>query len=153
MEERIYTIPLKKDTRPRRYKAKRAINDIRDFAVRHMGDQDSTRTNVKIDPEVADKIWEHGVAKPPAKIRVRIKNDSGKITVETLEKEKKEIGKLLGETKKTKGFPAQESADSREPKEAPIVDKAEKPKAPNAEAKPEQKPKAEPAKPNLGSAK
>ncbi len=137
MEERIYTINLKKDTRPRRYKAKRAINDIRDFAVRHMGDQDSTRTNVKIDPEIADKIWEHGVAKPPAKIRVRIKKDAGKITVEALEKEKKETEKLLGE----------------KPKEAPIVDKAEKPKAPNAEAKPEQKPKAEPAKPNLGSAK
>lgn len=127
MEERIYTINLKKDKRPRRYKTKRAINDIRDFAVRHMGDQDSTVANVKIDPEVADKIWEHGVAKPPAKIRVRIKKDAGKITVETLDKGKKEMEKLLGE----------------KPKEAPTSEKKAEQKEPKAEA----------AKPTLGSAK
>lgn len=126
MEERIYTIGLKKDTRPRRYKSKRAINDIRDFAVRHMGDQGSTVANVKIDSEVADKIWERGAANPPEKIRVKIKKEAGKITVETLDKGKKETEKLLGE----------------KPKEAPTGEK-----------KAEQKPNTEAAKPNLGSAK
>ncbi len=69
MEERIYTIPLRdvinKSVRTKR--APRAIKKIREFIKRHMKVEE-----VKIENSINEKIWERGIEKPPARIRVKV---------------------------------------------------------------------------------
>ncbi|WP_026152854.1 50S ribosomal protein L31e [Methanocaldococcus villosus] len=66
--ERIYTISLRdvinRSTRKKR--APRAIKKIKEFLKRHMKAE-----NVKIDNKLNEKIWERGIEKPPARVRVK----------------------------------------------------------------------------------
>ena len=66
--ERIYTINLGKVLlSPNNRRAKRAINMIREFAVRHMKTE-----QIRIDQDLSHKIWERGIRHPPRKIRVKM---------------------------------------------------------------------------------
>ncbi len=87
VEERVYTINLGKVTlAPDNRRAKRAINMIREFAIRHMKSEE-----VKIDEELNKVIWSRGIRSPPRKIRVIISKDvSGVVTVKPYTKEEGE---------------------------------------------------------------
>jgi large subunit ribosomal protein L31e len=77
MEERIYTIPLRdvinKSVRTKR--APRAIKKIKQFLKRHMKAE-----IVKIDNELNEKIWERGIQKPPARVRVKAVKEGNVVT-------------------------------------------------------------------------
>jgi len=88
VEERFYTIPLKKawlSTRKKR--APRAARIVKSFMLKHMkvrteaeGEEEAER--VVIDNEVNEKLWSRGIEKPPRKIRVRVvKDKEGVVTV------------------------------------------------------------------------
>jgi large subunit ribosomal protein L31e len=92
VEERFYTIPLRKAwISQRKKRAPRAIRIIKSFVERHM----KIRTEVEgeeeaeilvISNEVNEKIWSRGIEKPPRKIRVRaVKDKEGVITVHLAE--------------------------------------------------------------------
>ena len=84
--ERIYTINLGKVLlSPNNQRAKRAINMIRSFAVKHMKSE-----NVKIEEDVSHLVWKRGIRHPPRKIRVKMsKDDDGNIIVSKYQEEKK----------------------------------------------------------------
>jgi len=76
--ERVYTIPLGKVLISQsQHRAVRAINMIKEFAQHHMKVE-----IIKIDEELAHKIWSRGVRSPPRKIKVRMsKTDEGYVLV------------------------------------------------------------------------
>ena len=92
VEERFYTIPLRKAwISQRKKRAPRAMRIIRSFVEKHM----KIRTEVEgeeeaevlvISNEVNERIWSRGIEKPPRKIRVRVvKDKEGVITVHLAE--------------------------------------------------------------------
>lgn len=76
--ERIYTIPLGRAIlAPRQKRAKRTINIIREFAMKHM-----KSSEIKLSSELNEKIWEKGIRNPPRRITVKmIKDEEGLVTV------------------------------------------------------------------------
>lgn len=76
--ERIYTINLGKVIlSPNNIRARRAINMIREFARRHMKNE-----NILIEEDVAHHVWKRGIKHPPRKIRVGMDlNDEGNVRV------------------------------------------------------------------------
>jgi large subunit ribosomal protein L31e len=90
VEERVYTINLGKVTlAPDNRRAKRAVNMIREFAIRHMKSEE-----VKIDEELNEVIWSRGIRSPPRKIRVIISKDvSGVVTVKPYTQKEQEENK------------------------------------------------------------
>lgn len=76
--ERIYTIPLKRATMvPRQRRAKRTINIIKEFAMKHM-----KSPTIKLSPELNLKIWERGSRSPPRRITVKmVKEEEGTVTI------------------------------------------------------------------------
>ena len=98
MQERLYTIPLRKLHKvPRTRRAPVAMRMIEDFITRHMkpereGEILTTSAEARsgsgeekqlfIDPPVHRRIWERGIEKPPSKIRVRaLKFEDGSVVV------------------------------------------------------------------------
>lgn len=72
--ERLYTIPLGKAYETiRKKRAKRAVNLVKAFIIRHMklGDDEE----LSIDPAVNEYLWTRGIEKPPRRIRVRATKD------------------------------------------------------------------------------
>lgn len=83
MEEKIYTINLRKDyvKKPRWKRADRAIRFIRKFLKRHMKTE-----KIKISKSVNEKIWKRSRQKPPGKIRVKaVKREDGTVEVQAIE--------------------------------------------------------------------
>jgi len=79
-EERIITIPLKvTKAAPRTKKAEKAVAEIRDHVAKHMK---AKVEDVWIDQKLNEKVWDHGMQKPPAKIRVKaVKFEDGLVEV------------------------------------------------------------------------
>ena len=89
VEERIYTIPLRRAwIAPRKKRAPRAMRIVKSFIQRHM----KVETEVKgeeeeegrlvISNEVNEKLWSRGIEKPPRNIRVRaVKDKEGVVTL------------------------------------------------------------------------
>ncbi len=77
--DRIYTIPLRKAlAAPHNRRGKHAIELLKKFIVRHM----KPDGGLIITQAVNERIWEHGVKKPPTRIRIRAtKNTDGFVTV------------------------------------------------------------------------
>ncbi len=77
LEERLYTVSLGRVYSAPRVKkrAKRAVNKIREFVVRHMKPE-----GIIIDPVLNEKIWSRGIEKPPRKIRIRVTKDREGLT-------------------------------------------------------------------------
>lgn len=103
--ERVYTINLGKVLlSPNNHRAKRAINMIREFAVRHMKSE-----NVKMEEDVSHLVWARGIRHPPRKIRVKLtKDDDGTVLIskyqeEKPKKEEKSEKKTEGKTKTKSG--------------------------------------------------
>ncbi len=77
--DRIYVVPLRKTlAAPHNRRGKHAIELLKKFVVRHM----KPDGGLIITQAVNERIWEHGVKKPPTKIRIRAtKNTEGFVTV------------------------------------------------------------------------
>ncbi|MEM2112614.1 MAG: 50S ribosomal protein L31e [Candidatus Nitrosocaldus sp.] len=104
VEERVYTINLGRVVlAPDNRRSKRAINMIREFAMRHMKSEE-----VIIDEELNELVWARGIRSPPRRVRVLISKDaSGIITVKPYKQEEvsrkgeeEEEEKKTGEKKK-----------------------------------------------------
>ncbi len=69
VEERIYTVPLRKAywTGSRLRRSKRAVRILREFVERHMKPEE-----MNIHPDVNERIWSRGIQKPPRRIRIRV---------------------------------------------------------------------------------
>ena len=91
VEERIYTIPLRRVwISPRKKRAPRAVRVVESFIQRHMkvetgtkaGDEEEEEARLIISNEVNEKLWSRGIEKPPRNIRVRaVKDKEGTVTV------------------------------------------------------------------------
>jgi large subunit ribosomal protein L31e len=69
--DREYVVPLTKAwITPRHQRSSRAVRVLREFAAKHMKGEE-----VKIDPDLSEKIWERGMTSPPRKIKVRMTKD------------------------------------------------------------------------------
>jgi large subunit ribosomal protein L31e len=77
--DRIYTIPLRKSmAAPHNARGKHAVELVKKFIVRHM----KPDGGLIITQAVNQRIWEHGIKKPPKRIRIRAtKNTEGFVTV------------------------------------------------------------------------
>lgn len=91
VEERIYTIPLRRAwiVKPKK-RAPKAIRIIKAFVKRHMkvgeaaieeeGEGEGGR--IIISNEVNEKIWSRGIEKPPRKLRIRAaKDEENNVTI------------------------------------------------------------------------
>ena len=91
VEERIYNIPLgKARVRPRKKRAPRAMQMIKDFVTKHMKleirveaeEERAELPRLMVSNEVNEKVWSRSIEKPPRKIRVRVAKDKdGNVTV------------------------------------------------------------------------
>lgn len=90
VEERIYTIPLRRVwISPRKKRAPRAVRIVESFIQRHMkvetgtkADEEEEEARLIISNEVNEKLWSRGIEKPPRNIRVRaVKDKEGTVTV------------------------------------------------------------------------
>lgn len=80
MEERIYTIPLRKAYRaPRPRRANKAISIVKEFIKRHMKVKE-----VVIGESINHAIWKRGIQKPPRRIRIHATVYEGKAYAEIL---------------------------------------------------------------------
>lgn len=135
--ERVYTINLGKVLlSPNNQRAKRAINMIREFAIRHMKSED-----IKIEEDVSHLVWARGIRHPPRKIRVKLtKDDDGTVLISKYEEETKIKKEEIVEEK-----PKIQKSEKKVEKK-PTAEKVE----PKSEKKPEEKsttkPKAKPKK-------
>ena len=102
MQERLYTIPLRKLHKvSRSRRAPVAMRMVEDFITKHMkperdGEVLRTSTDARkgsgedkqlfIDPPVNQFIWSRGIEKPPSKVRVRaLKFEDGSVIVHLAE--------------------------------------------------------------------
>lgn len=153
---RTYNVPLRKGFLkvPKYKRAKKAVNTLRAFLIRHMKSED-----VKIGKQLNNYIWRHGIKNPPHHVKVDVvKEDDGTVLAELagieykheIKPEKKEetakdrMAAKLGIKKKEekKEEPEKESEAASEPKAEPVKKpKVEKKAEPVAEKKPKAKPK------------
>ena len=113
--ERVYTINLGKVLlSPNNQRAKRAINMIREFAIRHMKSE-----NVKMEEDVSHLVWARGIRHPPRKIRVKLtKDDDGAVLISKYqeEKPKKEDIEKKPKSQKTEKVEEKSEVKSEKPK-------------------------------------
>lgn len=139
--ERTYIIPLRKGwlKAPRYRRAKKAVNTLKEFLVRHMKSDD-----VRLMPELNLEIWKHGMKNPPSRVKVNVsKDDKGVVKaqlfgvqiIQEVKEEKKSMVKKIAE--KVTG-----AAKAEPPKTEAL--KAE---APKVEIKPAEMPKTPAEKP------
>jgi large subunit ribosomal protein L31e len=71
--EREYTIPLRRGVSkvPRYRKAKRAVDEVRKFMIRHMKIRDGDLSKIKIDRYLNEYLWFRGIKKPVSKVKVK----------------------------------------------------------------------------------
>ena len=141
--ERTYTIPLRRGwlKAPRYKRAKKAINTLKEFLVRHMKSDD-----VRLMPELNLEVWKHGMKNPPSRVKVNVvKDDKGVVKaqlfgvkIEEKPVEKKSVMKKI--TEKVTGV----VKTTEKPAEA----KVETPKTAAPEVKPAE-PKKEVPKPAI----
>lgn len=71
MAERTYTIPLKATrSLPVTRRSSAAVRLIRDYVARHTKEDE-----IAIDESVNERLWAHGMAKPPRSIIVKVDDD------------------------------------------------------------------------------
>lgn len=83
LKEQIYIIPLR-ETKivPRWKRANKAMSIIKQYLCKHMK---VDIQKVKIDKTINEKVWEHGIEKPPLKIKIRaVKYSDGEIETEII---------------------------------------------------------------------
>lgn len=153
--ERVYTINLGKVLlSPNNQRAKRAINMIREFAIRHMKSE-----NVKMEEDVSHLVWARGIRHPPRKIRVKLtKDDDGAVLISKYQEEKSKKEEVEKKPKSQKTEKVEEKSEKPKPsipeptpeklsetKEKPTP-KPEKTKKEKSEKKSEEKTKSKSSK-------
>jgi len=125
--ERIYTVNLSKCYNYIRTKrARGAVKLLVAFLARHMK---SDEESVKISNQVNQFLWQHGIEKPPRRIKVRAVKEGDAVTVTLVEeKEIKPKYKLIKRdgAKATAGAKPKEKAEkpsTKEKKETPAATK------------------------------
>jgi large subunit ribosomal protein L31e len=85
--DREYTVPLTRAwITARHQRTARAIRVLREYAVHHM-----KSSEVKIDPDLSEKLWSRGITKPPRRIKVRMtKDEDGLVRISLPKGEKTE---------------------------------------------------------------
>lgn len=144
--ERVYTINLGKVLlSPNNQRAKRAINMIREFAIRHMKSE-----NVKIEEDVSHLVWERGIRHPPRKIRVKLtKDDDGTVLISKYQEEKPKKEETVEKkpksqkTEKVEEKPEEPKPAKSEPTTEKKSETKEKPKAEAKSGKPKKEEKSE----------
>ena len=98
MEERMYTIPLRREFTkvPRWKRAKKSIIAIKEFASRHMKGKE-----VKISNKLNELIWSMGGKNTISKVKVKMKKEEDIVYVR-LPEEKEEVKKVKIEKTKKK---------------------------------------------------
>ena len=82
----VFTINLGKAwLTPQYRRTDRVINMIKEFAKRHMKNED-----IKIDQELNKEIWRQGKTHPPRKVRVRMSIDDNVVLVSSYQDNLKE---------------------------------------------------------------
>ena len=93
VEERIYTVPLRKAwIVPPNKRAPKAMRLIKAFVTKHMKleagreeideEAEEEQRRLLISNEVNERIWRRGIEKPPRKVRIRAAKDKeGNVTV------------------------------------------------------------------------
>ena len=87
VEERIYTIPLRRAwISPRKKRVPRAVRIVKSFIHRHMKIEENVdeeeQGRLVISSEVNEKLWSRGIEKPPRNIRIRaVKDKEGIVTL------------------------------------------------------------------------
>lgn len=78
VEERIYTIPLRRAwISPRKKRTPRAVRLVKAFVQRHMKPEALVMSN-----EVNERLWRRSIEKPPRRIRVRaVRDKEGTVTL------------------------------------------------------------------------
>lgn len=79
-DEKTFIIPLRKGTQkaPKYRRAKKAINVLREYLVKHMKTED-----IRIGTSINLKMWERGIKNPPHKLKITAtKDDKGVVTAE-----------------------------------------------------------------------
>jgi len=131
MVERTYVVPLRKGwLKASRYRrAKKAVNTLREFLVKHMKSED-----VRLMPELNLEIWKHGMKNPPSRVKINVsKDDKGVVKAqlfgkpmaqEVKEEKKKGLMKKVVEkvTGKSEAKPAEQKPEAPKvetPKPAP----------------------------------
>ena len=142
--ERTYVVPLRKGwLKASRYRrAKKAVNTLREFLVRHMKSED-----VRLMPELNVSLWQHGMKNPPSRVKINVvKDDKGVVkaqlfgvpmAAEVKEAPKKGLMKKVAEKvtgkkegKKVEAPVEEKSAEKPEVKAEPKVEKTPSVKAP-----------------------
>lgn len=88
-EEKIYTIPLRKEWLkvPIYKRSRKSITAIKQFLLRHL------KKEVKIGPYLNEYIWKQGNRHPPARVKIRIEEEDKKLIAELINAPRKEIKK------------------------------------------------------------
>ena len=75
-EERIYTIPLRREFRkaPIYRRTKRALREVKEFLAKHMKAEE-----VKIGKYLNLELWKHGRKNPPSRIKIKAVRETVKI--------------------------------------------------------------------------
>ncbi len=137
--ERDYIVPLSRAwIAPRHRRTVRAINVLREFAERHM-----KSSEIKIDSELNEQLWNRGITRPPRRIAVRMTKDEDGLVTISLPK----ITESEEENEVETAIPSEESKASipeETKKETPVSDKTETKQIPSK--KPAQKKKTKKAK-------
>jgi large subunit ribosomal protein L31e len=89
VEERIYTIPLRRAwIAPRKKRAPRAMRIVKSYVQRHMKvepevkGEEEEEGRLVVSNEVNERLWSRGIEKPPRNIRVRaVKDKEGVVTL------------------------------------------------------------------------
>lgn len=139
--ERIYTIPLKRETNKVAYykRAKKAVKAIKLFLAKHMKVENRDIRKIKLSDSINQAVWSRGIKNPPQKITVKaVKDKEGIVKAEfaglpkkfkseearikkSMEKEEKKkqekAAKLKKETKKETKEKVEESKEKVEQKE------------------------------------
>ncbi len=146
--ERTYTIPLRKEYMkvPRWRRTKKAVTAVKEFLQRHMKTGD-----VKLERELNEHVWKHGIKNPPHHVKVTAVKDEGKVRAQLfgVKKEEVKVEKKAVAKKESEAKPAEKEVKAEEPKateEKPAnVENKEEPatEAESSEVKESAKPKAE----------
>jgi len=81
--EREYVVPLRHKWQlvPIYRRAGKAVKTLKEFVAKHMRISDRDIDLVKIDHALNEELWFRGRKHPPAKIKVKVKQEKGFVTV------------------------------------------------------------------------
>jgi len=126
--ERTYVIPLRKEFRKvaNWKQTKKAVKATKEFLAKHMKSDD-----VRLGKHLNEKLWQHGIKNPPAKIKVTtLKDEKGVVRAElfghqidTGKKEEKKKSKLEEVAQKV-GLKTEKKKEKTETKEKPKVEES-----------------------------